>query len=268
MTVDFAAVTQRQQKMWGMGDYSQVARGVNWLAESLVHTLDVHAGERVLDVAAGSGNATLPAARRFADVLATDFVPELLRHVERRADAEGLDVRTQVADAQDLPFPDGEFDVVMSAIGAMFAPDQPAVARELTRVCRSGGRVGMANWAPGSMAADLFRTVAAHVPPPEGVASPINWGREDFVQEVLGPYCSDIRVDQQECPLRFLSVEAYVDHFSQWFGPVANALTQLDPSGQEEFLKELGDVVAQHNRATDGTLAIEMGYIEVVAIRS
>lgn len=150
MSVDYAAVTGRQQQVWSLGDYGRVGSLLGWLGETLVHELDVHATERVLDVAAGNGNASLPALRRFADVLATDYVPALLEEAQARARADGLGLRTQVADAQALPFEDDEFDVVMSTIGAMFAPDQDAVARELARVCRPGGRIGMANWTPDS----------------------------------------------------------------------------------------------------------------------
>ena len=200
MTVDYAAVTVRQQQVWSLGDYGKIGSLLSWLGESLVRELDVHPGERVLDVAAGNGNASLPALRRFADVLATDYVPELLENARRRAAADGFDLRTQVADAQALPFADGEFDVVMSTIGAMFAPDQEAVARELLRVCRPGGRIGMANRTPDSMVGDMFRVVGSRVPPPQGVRPAVAWGDEEVVRSLLGPGCSELRLQRRTCP--------------------------------------------------------------------
>jgi SAM-dependent methyltransferase len=268
MSVDYAAVTGKQQKVWCLGDYGRVGSLLSWIGESLVHQLDVHAGERVLDVAAGNGNAALPAARRFADVLATDYVPDLLEQAQRRAEADGVVLRTGLADAQALPFGDGEFDVVMSTIGAMFAPDQEAVARELTRVCRSGGRIGMANWTPDSMVGDMFRTVGRHVPPPQGVLPAVAWGTEDRVAELLGPYCRELRTARRTCAFRFSSAQACLDYFRTWYGPTVAAFRAVDAGGRAQLEAELVKVFEDHGAATDGTLAMDVTYLEVLAVRS
>lgn len=268
MSVDYAVVTGRQQQVWSLGDYGRVGSLLSWMGESLVRRLDVHAGERVLDVAAGNGNAALAAARRFADVLATDYVPELLAEAERRAAAEGLTLATRVADAQDLPFGDGAFDVVVSTIGAVFAPDQEAVAREMTRVCRPGGRIGMANWTPDSMVGDMFRTVAQYVPPPAGVPPAVAWGSEERVTELLGPWCRELDVVRTTCPFRFPSAQACVSYFRTWYGPTVAAFAALDERGRRSLESDLAAVFESHQVADDGTLAMDVAYLEVVAVRA
>jgi SAM-dependent methyltransferase len=268
MSVDYAAVTGRQQKVWSLGDYGRVGSLLSWMGESLVHELDIHSGEKVLDIAAGNGNASLPAARRFADVLATDYVPELLAEAKRRADADGVVLRTQVADAQALPFADGEFDVVMSTIGAMFAPDHETVAREMLRVCRPGGRLGMANWSPDSAVGDIFSTVAKRVPPPPGVQSAVAWGTEPRIAELLGPGCRDLHTARRTCPWRFPSAAACLAYFQAWYGPVVAAFTAVGDDGRDEFEADLRRVFDRHNLANDGTLAMDVAYVEVVGVRA
>jgi SAM-dependent methyltransferase len=268
MSIDFAAVTQRQQKVWASGDYGRIGSLLSWMGETLVHALDIHAGERVLDVAAGNGNASLPAARRFADVPSTDYVPMLLEEAERRAAADGLLLRTQVADAQDLPFGDGEFDVVMSTIGAMFAPDQEAVAREMLRVCRPGGRIGMANWTPDSVVGGMLRTVSRRVPPPQGLQPPVAWGSEERVRQLLGPGCSELTITRRECAFRFPSAEAFVTYFATWYGPTIMAFAAVGESGRDELVDELVALFESSNTADDGTLAMDVAYLEVIGIRA
>ena len=268
MSVDYAAVTGRQQKVWSLGDYGRVGSLLTWLGESLVRELDIHTGERVLDVAAGNGNASLPALRRFADVLATDYVPELLDEARRRAEADGFELSTKLADAQALPFDDGQFDVVMSTIGAMFAPDQAAVARELLRVCRPGGRIGMANWTPDSMVGDMFRTVGKRVPPPQGVQPAVAWGDEEVVRSLLGPGCAELRIQRRTCAMRFPSSRAFLEYFRTWYGPTAAAFTAAGEEGRAELDAELVAVYDAHNVADDGTLAMDVAYLEIVGIRA
>lgn len=268
MSVDYAAITGKQQKIWSMGDYGKIGSLLGSIGESLVRELDVHAGEHVLDVAAGNGNASLPAARRFADVVATDYVPALLEEARRRAEADGVQLRTQEADAQALPFKDGEFDVVMSTIGAMFAPDQEAVARELARVVHSGGRIGLAAWTPDSMVGDMFRVVAKHVPPPPGVQPPVLWGTEQRVRELLGKQCKDIKMKRQTCPWRFLSAQACVDYFRTWYGPTVAAFNAVGEAGRAALEADLRAVFEKHNTAKDGTLAVDVDYLEVSAVRA
>ena len=262
------AITGKQQKVWSLGDYGRIGNLVTWMGESLVRALDVPSLESVLDVAAGSGNSALAAARRFAGVLATDYVPHLLEETKRRAEAEGVMLRTEVADAQKLQFGDGQFDVVMSSIGAMFAPDQEAVARELVRVCRSGGRIGLASWTPDSMVGDMFRAVAKYVPPPPGVQPAVLWGTEARVKELVGPHCRELRMTRQTCPFRFPSAPACLDYFRTWYGPTVAAFSALAEADRPKLEDELISVFERHGTATDGTLAMDVAYLEVVAIRS
>jgi SAM-dependent methyltransferase len=266
--VDYEAVTERQQKVWSLGDYGRIGSLLNWIGEALVREVDVHAGERVLDVAGGNGNASLPAARRFADVLTTDYVQELLVEAEQRAAADGLTLRTQVADAQALPFPDASFDVVLSTIGAMFAPDQDAVAGEMLRVCRPGGRIGSASWTPDSAVGDMFRAVGKRVPPPQGVRPPVAWGSPDRVRELLGSGCSELRMERRTCPWRYPSAQFLVDYFHTWYGPTVAAFAAVGEQGRPGLYEELVSVFEGHNTATDGTLAIDVPYLEVVGVRS
>jgi SAM-dependent methyltransferase len=268
VTVDYAAITTKQQKVWGLGDYGRVGSLLSWIGEALVRDLDIHSGERVLDVAAGNGNAALPAARRFADVLATDYVPELLEQAAARARAEGVSLRTEVADAQSLPYPDASYDVVMSTIGAMFAPDQEAVAGELVRVCRRGGRIGMANWTPDSMVGDMFRAVGKRVPPPQGVPPAAAWGSEQRVGELLRPGCSDLRLDRRTCSWRFPSTRACLEYFRTWYGPTVAAFAAVGDEGREGLETDLVAVFDEHNTTDDGTFAAEVTYLQVLGTRA
>ena len=267
-TINYAAITEKQQRAWSLGHYGRVGSLLSWIGETLVHDLDIHSGERVLDVAAGNGNAALPAARRFADVLATDYVPELLDQAGTRARAEGVTLRTEVADAQALPYADASFDVVMSTIGAMFAPDQEAVAGELLRVCRSGGRIGMANWTPDSMIGDMFRAVGKRVPPPAGVQPAAAWGSEQRVNELLRAGCSDLRLDRRTYPWRFPSTQACLEYFRTWYGPTVAAFAAVGDEGRAGLEAELVAVFDGHNTTDDGTFAAEVTYLQVTATRA
>jgi SAM-dependent methyltransferase len=263
---DYKTITERQQGVWSSGDFGRVG-ALNVLhGELLCESLDIHPGERVLDVAAGNGVASLAAARRWADVTSTDFVPELLEQAKRRAEADGVRVTTQIADAQNLPFDDGSYDVVISTFGAMFAPDQQRVADELVRVCRAGGRIGMNNWAPGSMMHEVFGATGRHVPPPPGVQPVFNWGDEDKVRGFFGDRVS-VKLIPRDITWRFPSPEHMLDYFRGWYGPTKVAFGTLDEAGQEALSKDLLEVYSKHNRADDGTLVAPSAYVEVIAVK-
>src|SRR4051812_18136441 len=215
--------------MWAKGDFHRIGVSQLIAGELLVRALHVHAGERVLDVAAGAGNTALAAARRWADVTCTDYVPDLLVHAEQRAAAEGLPLRTEVADVQALPYPDGSFDVVTSTFGAMFAPDQEATARELVRVLRPGGRLGLANWTPESWVGGQFRLQAAYRPPPPGLRPPSQWGTRSRLEELFGGLVSGLQTTEQYVDLVHHSTADLFALFRDWFGPVASLLAQAGP---------------------------------------
>jgi SAM-dependent methyltransferase len=263
---DYSTITARQQKAWTLGDDGRIAIRVTWLADSLVHDLDVRAGERVLDVAAGSGNAALAAARRFADVLATDYVPQLLDEAERRAGSEGLPLAIHLADAQALPFDDDSFDVVLSTIGAMFAPDQQRAADELVRVCRTGGRIGMVNWTPDSIMGDLMHAAGRHVPDPPEVPPPAAWGREERVRELFGDRV-ELTLKRASMPFRYPSVPFWADYFRMWYGPARAAFDALEDDGQGQLYEELLALAHRRNTAGDGTFATDTEYLEVLALK-
>ncbi len=264
---DGEALARRQKLIWSLGDYGRVASQLTWVSESLVREVDVRAGQRVLDVAAGTGNAALAAARRCADVTATDFIAGLLDRAEARASVEGLEVRTQVADAQRLPFPEASFDVVLSVLGVSFAPDAEAAARELLRVCCPGGRIGLASWTPDSLVGDMAAVLGLHVPVPEDLRLPVQWGRPERVQELLGPGCVKLRTQRCTAPWRFRSSRAAMEHFRDHYGPVLGAFVLVGEEGREELEDDLITALERRNTATDGTLATEVDYLQVVGVR-
>lgn len=268
MSMDYAAVTARQQQVWSAGDFARIGATQVLIGEHLCEAVDIHPGERVLDVAAGSGNAALAAARRFAEVTATDFVPHLLETAARRAETEFLPLTTQVADAQDLPFPDASFDVVLSTFGAMFAPDQERTAAELLRVCRPGGRIGMANWVPDGWAGEMFRTTAGYVPPPAGIRPATDWAREERLHELFGDGVSKLTVTRRTAVPRFPSPDFAIEYFRTWFGPTKMAFESLDEEGAAALVSDTLAVFAKYNRADDGTLILSADYAEVVAVRA
>ncbi len=263
---DARAVRAGSQATWATGDYARIGIRLQPVGEALCEAVDVHAGERVLDVAAGNGNAALAAARCFADVTATDFVPSLLEGAAARAVADGLPLCTEVADAEQLPFADGAFDVVLSTFGVMFAADGAAAARELVRVCRPGGRIGLANWTPQSFVADMFAVVRRFLPAPPGALSPMRWGNERAVRELLGSGV-EVRTAHRYFTFRYHSAAHFVDEFRNWYGPVNRAFAALSPQQGAEFAQALAAAAEARNRATDGTLAVPSEYLEIVAVR-
>lgn len=259
---DLAAVKARQRTMWGSGDYSVIAATLPIVAEQLCEAVDLRAGERVLDVATGTGNTAIAAARRFAHVVAVDYVPALLERGRERAAAEGLPVEFRDGDAEALPCADGAFDVVLSSFGVMFAPDQERAARELVRVCRPGGRIGLANWTPEGFIGEMLRVVARHVPPPAGVRPAALWGTELRLRELFSDG-RDIAISRRAFTFRYASGAHFVDTFRRWYGPTVQAFAALDARGQAHLARDLEELLGRHHRG-GGALVVSGEYLEAV----
>jgi len=262
--VDLAAVKNKQHLAWSSGDYAVVGTTLQIVGESLCEALDLRAGERVLDVAAGNGNATLAAARRWCDVVSTDYVPTLLERGRTRASAEGLQVQFEQADAENLPYTDHSFSVVMSTFGVMFTPDQDKAAAEMARVCRPGGRIGLANWTPTSFIGELFKLIGRYLPPATGVKSPALWGTEARLRELFGERLDTIAVERRNFVFRYHSAAHWLEVFRTFYGPMHKAFGALDAGKQEALAADLVALAEKFNRATDGTLVAPSEYIEVV----
>jgi len=268
LALDYSAIKSRQQTTWASGDFGRIGVRLQIVGESLCEAVDLRAGERVLDVAAGNGNASLAAARRYADVTSTDYVPELLAQGRRRAEADGLPMVTQVADAENLPFADGEFDVVLSTYGVMFAPNQERAAAELVRVVRPGGRIGLANWTPDGFIGELFRVVGGFVAPPAGLKPPAAWGTETRMVELFGTSSRDIRTERKPFVFRNRSPEHWIDEFRRYYGPVLRAFDALDGVGQAKLHNALIELLERYNRGGRGALIVPSDYLEVVIERA
>ena len=264
---DLAAVKLRQQQAWASGNYAAVAARIQPIAEYLVDAADLAAGQTVLDVATGSGNAALAAARSGGEVTGLDYVPGLLERARARAAAEGFDIEFIDGDAENLPFADASFDAVLSVLGVMFTADQERGASELLRVTRPGGTIALANWTPSSFIGEMFRTVARHVPPPAGVRSPLEWGTEPRLAELLGDGTAELLVRPRTYVFRFHSPDAFVDFFRVNYGPVYTAFAKLDAAGRGHLARDLAELAATHSRSTGPSVAIPSEYLEVVAIR-
>ena len=267
MSLNLEEIKTRQQVMWSSGNYAKTAWITVPLADLLCEAVEVRPGSDVLDVASGTGHVALAAARRFAHVTSSDYVPSLLEVGRARAAAELLEITFTEADAENLPFKDGSFDFVLSAIGAMFAPNQEKVASELTRVCRTGGRVGMINWTLTGVLADLFKTIASHVPPPEGLKAPVLWGSEERVRELFDGKVSDLSFTYGALPQHFISPEHFVDFMLTNYGPTLKAFESLSQDRRELFRADIAAFAARHNRATDGSLTYDSDYVIVVATK-
>jgi ubiquinone/menaquinone biosynthesis C-methylase UbiE len=261
---DFQAIKQRQQATWASGDFSIIGVTLQIVGESLAEAADVRANERVVDIAAGNGNATLAAARRFAQVTSTDYVPALLEKGRMRAEADGLHVQFQVADAEALPFPDSGFDVALSTFGVMFAPDHARTAHEMLRVVRDGGRIGMANWTPEGFLGQLFKTIGAHVPPPAGVRSPALWGTEAHLRELFGAGADSIEATRKIFNFRYASAEHWLQVFRDFYGPTNKAFAALEPDGQQALEQDILALLHRFNRAGSASLVVPAEYLEVV----
>lgn len=268
-SVDMQALREAGQKTWSEGDFAVVAAVVMMVSEELVEALEVVPGERVLDVACGSGNAAIAAARRtWGNVVGVDFVPALLERARERAAAERLEIKFIEGDAAELPFGEGEFDVVTSVFGAMFAPDQQQAANELLRVCKPGGRIGMANWVPDGPVSQLFGIVAKHVPPPPGFTPPVLWGVEDHVRELFGDGVSELRFERRLSRQPFRSIDHYLEIFRNYFGPIKLAFERVGPDGEAALEADLREQLGQCNTAGDRAFVIEPEYLQVTAVRA
>jgi ubiquinone/menaquinone biosynthesis C-methylase UbiE len=265
--VDLGAVKTRQQAAWATGNYAVVGTTLQIVGETLCESLDLRFASRVLDVAAGNGNATLAAARRWCDVTSTDYVPSLLDAGQARARAEGFVVTFKEADAENLPFDDASFDVVMSTFGVMFTPDQDKAAAELLRVCKPGGKIGLANWTPESFIGQVFRTIGRYIPPPPGVKSPALWGTEERMQELFGREAKQIRSTSRHFTFRYRSPAHWIEVFRTYYGPMNKTYAALDVAKQAEFTRELTALMDQGNLARDGSLVLPSEYLEVVVDR-
>jgi SAM-dependent methyltransferase len=263
-TPDFAAIKRKQQATWASGDFAVVGTTLQIVGESLAEAADIRAGERVIDVAAGNGNATLAAARRFAEVTSTDYVPALLDKGAMRARAEGLDVAFGVADAEALPYADRSFDAALSTFGVMFTPDHRRAAGELLRVVRDGGRIGLANWTPEGFIGRLFKLIGAHLPPPAGLKSPALWGTEAHLHELFGERAVAIRCERKHFAFRYRSAAHFLQVFRDTYGPTHKAFAALDADGQRALAGEITALLESLNVAGPQSLVVPSEYLEVV----
>ncbi len=264
---DFDALKARQHGAWSSGDYAVIGATLQIVGEELCEALDLRAGQRVLDVAAGNGNATLAAARRWCNVVSSDYVGALLERGRTRASADGLSVEFREADAEALPFDEASFDAVLSTFGVMFTPNQDRAAAELIRVCRHGGKIGLANWTPEGFIGQLFKTIGKHVPPPAGARSPALWGTEARIKEMFGASASHIRAERQNFTFRYRSPEHFVELFRTYYGPMLKAFAALDATGQEALKRDIVALIKSRNRSGDSTRVVPGEYLEIVITR-
>ena len=264
---DYPAIKLRQQATWASGDFAVIGITLQIVGELLAEAADVCAGEKVLDVAAGNGNATLAAARRFAAVTSTDYVPALLDKGRARAEAEGLDVAFQVADAEALPFADGAFDCALSTFGVMFAPDHRRSAAEMLRVVRMGGRIGVASWTPDGFIGQMFRLVGGYVPPPAGVSSPLLWGTEAHLRELFGERVT-LRCTRRDFNFRYRSPEHMVQVFRDFYGPTVKAFGALEPERQEALQRDLVELARNSDVSGGRALVVPAAYLEAVIVKT
>jgi ubiquinone/menaquinone biosynthesis C-methylase UbiE len=263
-SADFSLITENQKQTWGKGDFNEVARQNVVMAEALCEAVDPHPGQKVLDLACGSGTAALVAARRYCDVTGIDYVPELIEKARARSEASGLKADFLVADAQNLPFADNSFDIILSVYGVQFAPNQEKAAAELIRVCKPGGIIGLAGPAPEGWSKDFFAAHARYNPPPPGVHSPLRWATEEGLQELFGDKTTSINTKKLTALQYYLSIDHAMEIFSSWFGPTLSALEKIEENQKEHLLNDLKEVFERYNIATDGTAIIENTYMQII----
>lgn len=265
---DFRKMTDAAAATWSSGDFNEIGRSLMGVAEALCRDADPRPNERVLDVACGTGNVALVAARRYCEVSGIDIAPNLVDRARLRADAEGTPIDFLVGDAQDLPFEDASFDLVTSTFGIIFAPDQETAAAETLRVCRPGGRIALANWMQEGFGKDFFGAHARHAPPPEDTPSPLDWGREAHLRELFGDGIADLQLQPRVAEVHSRSPAEMVATYERYFGPTIRALERLDRDGAQELRADLERVVEKHNSADDGTVTLRADYLQVMAERA
>jgi ubiquinone/menaquinone biosynthesis C-methylase UbiE len=265
--LDLTAMKTRQHGAWSSGDYAVVGTTLQIVGEDLCEALDIRSGQKVLDVAAGNGNVTLAAARRWCEVVSTDYVPSLIERGRLRAAADGLSVEFQEEDAESLSFADATFDVVVSTFGVMFTPNQDKAAAELLRVCRSGGKIGLANWTPEGFIGQVFKTLGKYLPPPAGAKSPALWGTQARITEMFGTAAASIKAEKRHFAFRYRSPDHFLDIFKSYYGPILKAFAALDEAGQRGLRDDLLALIASMNRAGDGTMVVPSEYLEVVLVK-
>ena len=263
---DLAALKLKQQATWSAGDYAVIGTTLQIVGETLCESLDLRAGERVLDVAAGNGNATLAAARRWCDVVSTDYVGALLERGKARASAEGLAVRFEEADAENLPYAHGSFDVVLSTFGVMFTPSQEKAASEMVRVCRTGGKIGLANWTPTGFIGELFKVIGRYIPPPAGVRPPPLWGTEERLRELFGERIAKLEAQRKHFVFRYRSPQHWLDTFRTYYGPTNKAFDAVGADKEESLAADLIALVQRFNTTTDGAMVVPSEYLEAVIV--
>jgi ubiquinone/menaquinone biosynthesis C-methylase UbiE len=265
--IDFTALKTRQQTAWASGDYAVIGTTLQIVGEQLAEACDLRCDQEVLDVAAGNGNATLAAARRGCRVTSTDYVASLLEQGAARARAEGLQVLFEAADAEALPYADARFDAVLSTFGVMFAPDQARAAAEMLRVCKPGGRIGLANWTPDSLVGRMFKVLGRQLPPPAGVQPPSLWGVQSHLQALFGDGAAQLQVTPRVFNFRYRSAAHFVDVFRQWYGPVHKAFAALPADKGQELQQDLIALLDEMNTAGPGSLVVPSAYLEAVVTR-
>ena len=265
---DFKALKARQQAAWASGDYARIGTTLQIVGEQLCEALDVRSGQKVLDVAAGNGNVALAAARRGCDVVATDYVPALLERARERAAAERLDIEFREADAEALSFPDQSFDLVVSTFGVMFTPEQDRAAAEMTRVCKRGGKIGLANWTPEGFIGQLFKTIGKHAAPPPGVKSPALWGTRGRIAELFESRASSIEATERNFAFRYRSPQHWLEVFKNYYGPVHKTFGALEPAAQAALERDLMTLIDRFNRSGDSSMVVPSEYLEIVITRS
>jgi SAM-dependent methyltransferase len=263
---DLAAIKERQQATWASGDYHMIGTQILLAAEQLIEALDVHSTDRVLDVATGSGNAALAAARRGCEVVGIDYVASLLERARERAIAESVQAQFEDGDVEAIPFEDDSFDVVTSVFGAMFAPDQEAAASELARVTRPGGKIGLVTHTPEGYIGTLFKVIGKHVPPPAGLRSPIQWGTEERLRELFGDAIAELRLGKRHMTFRYRSPQTWVDYWRRYYGPTLKAFDAVGEEGRAALEADLLENIARFNRADDGTMVVPSEYLEAMIV--